>query len=202
MKIRSGFVSNSSSSSFILALPKIPDNIQELKEMLLDDPDTLFHKTYDNELIPINEIVNVIFNDINSTNVGGPESFDTKIEISSYEIDNYDHLVTSNRLDRYKVLKSDYETTYEIHNSLFSDLFKTKDEDAREFVRNEIKLSDIELEKFSKEMIKIITESVSESDKKDYKYLSLEYADDTSIGSMIEHSGILDKITISRISHH
>jgi hypothetical protein len=34
MKIRSGFVSNSSSSSFIVAFPKKPENVEEVKALL------------------------------------------------------------------------------------------------------------------------------------------------------------------------
>jgi hypothetical protein len=37
MKIRNGFVSNSSSSSFVVVLPKKPDNTGELKEMLFGE---------------------------------------------------------------------------------------------------------------------------------------------------------------------
>lgn len=37
MKIRSGFVSNSSSSSFIVAFSKKPENVEELKEIMFGD---------------------------------------------------------------------------------------------------------------------------------------------------------------------
>ena len=40
MKIRNGFVSNSSSSSFVVAFPSIPKSVQELKEMLFGDEKT------------------------------------------------------------------------------------------------------------------------------------------------------------------
>jgi len=37
MKIRNGFVSNSSSSSFIVAFPKVPNSRDEIKKIVLDD---------------------------------------------------------------------------------------------------------------------------------------------------------------------
>ena len=37
MKIRNGFVSNSSSSSFVVAFPKMPKDVQELKQILFWD---------------------------------------------------------------------------------------------------------------------------------------------------------------------
>jgi hypothetical protein len=38
MKIRSGFVSNSSSSSFIVAFPKLPSSPEELEKMMFSEP--------------------------------------------------------------------------------------------------------------------------------------------------------------------
>ena len=44
MKIRQGFVSNSSSSSFIVAFPKKPESSDELKKMMFKDEE--FHEGY------------------------------------------------------------------------------------------------------------------------------------------------------------
>ena len=43
MKIRNGFVSNSSSSSFIVAFPKMPDSKEELKSFLNSDIDISYY---------------------------------------------------------------------------------------------------------------------------------------------------------------
>ena len=37
MKKRLGFVSNSSSSSFIITFDKVPETVEELKELLFED---------------------------------------------------------------------------------------------------------------------------------------------------------------------
>lgn len=49
MKIRKGFVSNSSSSSFLVAFDKVPESVDELKTMLFDDEETYANPWYDPE---------------------------------------------------------------------------------------------------------------------------------------------------------
>jgi hypothetical protein len=61
MKIRSGFVSNSSSSSFIVAFDKDPEDAKELKEIMFKDEETIyvsdFEKPCEYETIGIAERV-------------------------------------------------------------------------------------------------------------------------------------------------
>ena len=71
MKIRQGFVSNSSSSSFIVAFPKEPKNLDELKEMLFvegqnDYPNPYPDHVSDKELFwPVDMVASIVLNDIN-----------------------------------------------------------------------------------------------------------------------------------------
>jgi hypothetical protein len=68
MKIRNGFVSNSSSSSFILALPKVPNTVEELSNILFNPiPAFLRSLPLDN----LEDIAKRIFRDISfSGNLG------------------------------------------------------------------------------------------------------------------------------------
>jgi hypothetical protein len=52
MKIRNGFVSNSSSSSFLINLSSIPTTMEQLKEMLLGEDAPIFLTLYDNDAFP------------------------------------------------------------------------------------------------------------------------------------------------------
>ncbi len=46
MKIRQGFVSNSSSSSFVVAFPREPKSVEDVKEMLFDSEQKMFANPY------------------------------------------------------------------------------------------------------------------------------------------------------------
>jgi hypothetical protein len=65
MKIRRGFVSNSSSSSFVIALDKKPESAEELQEILFGDRQE-YPDPYSNDYWPASEVAETVFNDINN----------------------------------------------------------------------------------------------------------------------------------------
>lgn len=62
MKVRNGFVSNSSSSSFVIALPRVPESAEDLRTMLFDEKDEFFPHPYENgESYPISQVCETLF---------------------------------------------------------------------------------------------------------------------------------------------
>jgi len=71
MKIRNGFVSNSSSSSFVVAFPKEPKSVEDVKEMLFvkgqhDYPNPFaYDDTPDDQAFwPVDTVVEIVWRDI------------------------------------------------------------------------------------------------------------------------------------------
>ena len=63
MKVRQGFVSNSSSSSFIVALNKKPATVEEMQELLFED-EKVFSHPYQREGYLVEQISQTVFDDI------------------------------------------------------------------------------------------------------------------------------------------
>jgi len=63
MKIRNNFVSNSSSSSFILALSQKPQNVDEMQRLLFAD-DKTFPSTYGDEEYDVRDISQIVLDKI------------------------------------------------------------------------------------------------------------------------------------------
>ena len=64
MKIRNGFVSNSSSSSFIVVFDKRPDSVEELKDMMFPNNKNEDTLCYYGEPETISTIVETVYKDI------------------------------------------------------------------------------------------------------------------------------------------
>lgn len=70
MKFRNGFVSNSSSSSFIVAFPRIPLNEESVREMMFDSDDRKeITLEYYDHVMTIEQIASRVFSDIQDSSI-------------------------------------------------------------------------------------------------------------------------------------
>ena len=79
MKIRNGFVSNSSSSSFVVAFPENPRDAEHVREMMFGDITQLEYPydIYDNRQPPVyttQDIAGTVFHDIQSQKVNNKKN--------------------------------------------------------------------------------------------------------------------------------
>jgi len=63
MKIRQGFVSNSSSSSFIVKFPRVPNSIDEVREILFGDK-TKYYSPYGDNMWDVDKVAETVYCDI------------------------------------------------------------------------------------------------------------------------------------------
>lgn len=63
MKIRNGFVSNSSSSSFVVAFPEMPTSVEHVREMMFGK-ELNIRSAYGDEIYTTHQIAETVYNDI------------------------------------------------------------------------------------------------------------------------------------------
>jgi len=87
MKIRNGFVSNSSSSSFVVAFPNKPLSVEKTKELMYDGEERLNHPYVDTSSYTTEEISEKIFMDISKISISESEIIKELSCGTVYEID-------------------------------------------------------------------------------------------------------------------
>jgi len=178
MKIRQGFVSNSSSSSFIVAFPRMPKTIGDVKDMLFCDQKE-FHHPYPvdgrKNFWPAKKIAKIVFEDIQKAGVKTADEI--LVEAVEHKMCNswdlYDmFLRPGGRYVSHKDDRKEYDAAHKKYDKAVANRAK-------------------------KEAQALINKS-----PKDAVYAILSYSDDDVIGCAMEHGDLFIRLPHNKISCH
>jgi hypothetical protein len=209
MKIRNGFVSNSSSSSFIVAFNKKVSSSEEMKEILYGDSDTIEH--YDDKHNTI-DLAREVFNkfrkmrDVRKSgkvaevvrtlgggyyflskncghfNKNGSLEFGPKMSLESKFLGSDRHLL--DKLTRAHFFKEKLRSNSSVN---FNDPRFRK-------IENDINILERKLAK--KDWMNF------EKKHRDHIIVHFEFSDDSRVGACLEHGDTFKNLPYIRISHH
>jgi len=197
MKIRNGFVSNSSSSSFILKFDKVPETKEEMRVLLFGENPPIFTTHWDDDAISTEQVASIIFNDVsNSVSFKFDSLFDKiKEEIGHFSEYTYD--------EGYNFVQGTiYEEEFNLHYEKILAVENSSDKYNREVKMDWTKYYE-QLTELSQPMFDLIEKVIKENFTEQEEFFEVEYSDnDGNILSYIEHSGVLEPIAVQRFSHH
>lgn len=177
MITRNGFVSNSSSSSFIVGFPKEPiKNHEELYALMSPGTDyekiekkaTLLDSWYcsSDDIRTDYDVVIRVFDDMGSTKE--PEEVFDQIAMEYYDGDLWDRFKHIKDYKEREQARIEYSKTLSCNQQKFNNL---------------------------------ISQANAKFGEGNYKFYTFSYADDSGEG-WLEHSGIFDNLPYIRFSHH
>jgi hypothetical protein len=181
MKIRTGFVSNSSSSSFVVLFPKEPKNATDVKNMLFSKGEASYPNPYydpewesgDDESYPVENVAETVWNDICNQEKNDMERA-KEILSGGYDEDapNYnDYKDANNKMDW-----NAYQTARKMY----------ADKKLKEFFN----IRKFKLQKLNDEPIDSVLYCFSYSDN------------DGTYNASLEHGGLFDNLKHIIISNH
>jgi len=196
MKVRLGYVSNSSSSSFILQLSGRPTSVEDMGRMLFGDNIPVMIASYGGS-VPSLTIIERVYKDINEhLDTIGHTSLDwTGLEDEIYFY--YKRDIIKHR----KMVIPKYYAEYDKITDKMESVFLLIDEVGR--YTTEGRVHSNKIDSYSKEIYPIIRKSILESSSDTDIFISMDYADgDGNLDSIIEHNGVLSNITLQQFSKH
>jgi len=174
MKKRNGFVSNSSSSSFIVTFPKKPESKEELAEMMGECHPLGYTRGQDH-------VINRVWGDLES-------KLDNPSIIDSVLFPNYDIDLVDDTCD-YANKLSDYFVEFVYKNCDYMDRYNGK-------------LQEVDILKlFCKDILQKIEDAENTVNTSTTYTVKFSYSDEGSDGDL-EHGDIFRNLEHERISHH
>lgn len=193
MKTRTGFVSNSSSSSFLLGLKKKPKNSHELEYILFPD-NTTPPVWYDGETYAKEDISISVFNLLTDSM---PISEIVEFISSGYFEGFPEYRQTTPQSD---ILSDDFYKKYGYR------IFEEKEGQSKEEKKIIKKYNELHHEEYQNylQTIKNAARTLWQKYKdQELEWYTVSYSDnDGAFNSYMEHAGIFDNVSHIRISHH
>jgi len=199
MKIRNGFVSNSSSSSFLVAFPRKPKNINDVKEILFspgqnDYPNPFVYGMDDKDTFwPVDQVAQIVWADIEEQD--GETTDEQMLDcIRDGWFDGYEEL--PGHVDVYRGDKRD-EKYKEMEREALENGGYTTDK-GRELYEKCWKAREEESDKRAKAILERFKEK-----NPDAVFYTFEYSDnDSSLFAAMEHGTLFRRVYHIKVSRH